>query len=90
MALMEKRSGPPTSEEYSQYAVWFNPKLKNKKLFPYWRICFELFRALSFAPIDIRDRMGCYRCLKNWTYNKRFLLRFELVFHARKLLASKQ
>ena len=89
MALLEKRSGPPTSEEYSRYAVWFNPKLKNKKLFPYWRICFELFRSLCFAPIDIQDRIACYRILKNWINNKRSLLRFELVFHIRRLLCLK-
>lgn len=86
MAFLEKRSGPPTSEEYNRYAIWFNPKLKNRMLLPYWRICFELFRALFAAPIRFKDRISCYHCLKNWIYQRRHLLRAEIIFHATRLV----
>ena len=86
MALMEERAGSPTSEEYRRYAVWFNPKLKNRMLLPYWRIFFEYLRSIYFAPIELRDRISCYHCLKNWMYKKRHFLRTEIVLHARRLM----
>jgi glycosyltransferase involved in cell wall biosynthesis len=86
MALLRERPGSPTSEEYRQYAIWFNPKLKNKILLPYWRIFYEYFRSIYFAPIELCDRISCYRCLKKWMHKKRHLLRTEIIFNIRRLM----
>ena len=86
MALMEERTGSPTSEEYRRYAVWFDPKLKNRMISPYWRIFFEYFRSIYFSPIALRERISCYQGLKRWMYRKRYLLSSEIVFHIHRML----
>jgi glycosyltransferase involved in cell wall biosynthesis len=85
MAIMKKKKGSPTSEEYQQYAVWFNPDLSGKKVFPYWRISYEYFRAISTAPINIRNQISCYRCLAKWIYTRRYLFRGDIILNARRL-----
>jgi len=86
MALIKEKAGSPTSEEYRRYAVWFNPKLKSRILLPYWRIFYEYFRSIYFAPIELRDWISCYRCLKKWMHKKRYLLRTEVISNVRRLM----
>jgi glycosyltransferase involved in cell wall biosynthesis len=87
MAIMKKKAGSPTHEEYCQYAIWFNPNLKDKLLFPYWKICFEYFRIITTTPINFSDRISCYRCLSNWIYTIRYRLRKDIKFQVIKFLS---
>lgn len=48
-------------KDYRSYAVWFNPVLRGKKLFPYWRMHLEWLRTLQGAPISLAERIACVR-----------------------------
>ena len=47
--------------DYRRYAVWFNPALRNKMLFPHWRIFFEYLRSvLRFrVRLSVAQRWRC-------------------------------
>ncbi len=63
-------------DSWIRYSEWFDPRLKNKRVFPAWRWTFELLRALpagGIGPVDL-------------AYGMRYWLRY--VWEIRKWLAS--
>ncbi|MBK9387794.1 MAG: glycosyltransferase [Planctomycetes bacterium] len=73
-------------QDYLRYAAWFDPRHEGKRLFPYWRIYREYFRAAQRAPLSFRDRWRCYRCVARWLRYRRHRLFGELRFHASDIL----
>jgi glycosyltransferase involved in cell wall biosynthesis len=71
---------------YHQYAIWFNPRLKNKWIFPHWRILWELYRSISWAPINAAQKRRCRRILWGWILMRRNLLWGDVTYHVRRLV----
>lgn len=64
--------------DYQSYAVWFNPALRGKRRFPYWRIHGEWLRAALEVPMSDRDRRRCLRMLVRSFRRRKKLLVDEL------------
>lgn len=73
-------------QDYLRYATWFDPRHAGRRLFPYWRIYREFFRAARMARLSARDRWRCYRCVARWMRFRRDRLFGELRFHASDML----
>lgn len=71
--------------DYCRWAVWFNPELRGKMLFPYWRMHFEFFRSIHMAPLSWADRVLCYRHIARYIYSRRRLFRSDVRFHVRRM-----
>jgi glycosyltransferase involved in cell wall biosynthesis len=41
-------------------AVWFDPKMEGKIIFPRFKVCGEYFAAISASPLTPQERAGCY------------------------------
>lgn len=72
--------------DYHAYAAWFDPKNKGRLVFPCWRILREYIRAVNRAPIGARERLRCYRAIRDWCVQWRGRLRGDLTFAVRRLL----
>lgn len=46
--------------DYHLRAVWFDPTLKGKIIYPRFRVCGEYFTAISDSPLTLSQRIGCY------------------------------
>jgi hypothetical protein len=80
-------SNPESGHDYQSYAVWFDPKLKGRLVFPYWRMHYEWLLSIHRAPISRIDRLRCYRSLWFWIRRRhRLLLReaWTTIFRHRK------
>lgn len=71
--------------DYRKYATWFNPKLRNRILFPYWRIHFEFLRSIWCAQLPKHERIRCCRHLIRCVRKKRRLFREDLDFQLQRL-----
>lgn len=74
--------------DYRSYAVWFNPALKGKRVFPYWKLYWEQVRSVDQAPLSPRDRLRCYRRLARSARHRRHRLIGDVKFHAQDLLRA--
>jgi glycosyltransferase involved in cell wall biosynthesis len=45
---------------------WWNPKLKNKKVFPHWRLLWEFFKSIKYSHLKKEDKGQCYFILLLW------------------------
>ena len=57
------------------WAVWFDPKLKGKVLFPIWRVHYEYFRSIRLSNSHIRRRL--YRLHMNYVWRNKISLMKE-------------
>ena len=89
MAIMKKKGGGPTTEEYVNYATWFNPMLKGKMVFPYWKMFFEYCRIIYTSSISYFEKIVCYRYLLKWVYIKRRRFKGDLSFNAKRLRTNR-
>jgi hypothetical protein len=46
---------------------WWDPKLKNKKTFPHWRLLLEFYKSIRFLQIDKKEKRKCYFILAIWS-----------------------
>lgn len=74
--------------DYRSYAVWFNPRLKGKRMFPYWKLYWELTRSLQNAPLTPLQRARCLRLLARSARHRRHRLLGDLRYHAQDLLQN--
>lgn len=74
--------------DYRSYAVWFNPRLAKKRVFPYWRLYWELLRSVQTAPLSPRERARCLRLLARSARHRRHRLMGDLRYHAQDLLQN--
>lgn len=72
--------------DFRRYAVWFNPGLNEKMVFPYWRMHFEYLRAINMFELKWHDRIRCYRYLLYWLFRRLVLFRRDITFQIRRLL----
>ncbi len=72
--------------DYQQYAVWFDPRLKDKWIFPQWKIHWEFYKSIRRAPIERRLKRQCRRHLWSWIWTRRRLLRGDVTYHIRRLI----
>jgi len=70
---------------YQPYAVWFNPKLRNRLVLPWWKIQFEFFRSIHRAPLSFAQRYDCYKCVYWNTQAKSNHLKNDIKYHINKL-----
>jgi glycosyltransferase involved in cell wall biosynthesis len=71
-----------------EWATWWNPAYKGKRVFPQWRRMSELWRVLAIAPIPIQDRLRCAAVLARWTNWRRGYLYEDVAYHVRDIVAS--
>ncbi len=81
MSLLLDRQGTPTSQEYRNYAMWFDPELKGKKLFPYWKLSSEYFRSLRLVKTTLYNRLRFYKHILNWMMTKSAFLFNEIIYY---------
>jgi len=63
------------------YAIWFDPKNKNKYIIPkYLRAFFEYLRAIKRVEISYYQKMRCYLYLIKWGYKYLLLNNIKRVF----------
>ena len=75
--------------DYRSYAVWFEPKLRNKMVFPWWKMQLEFFLSVHRAPLNIKQRYQCYKHVYWNTRAKRKYLKNDIVFHIKELIGRK-
>jgi glycosyltransferase involved in cell wall biosynthesis len=70
-------------------ASWFDPSNAKRRSFPFSKKCFRLWRMISRAPLDWRERTRCYRVLAQWLSKKDNILRLyqDVTYYPRKYVA---
>lgn len=74
--------------DYVAYSAWFDSRLRNRIVFPWWRGSWELTRCVAKAPISIRDRLRCFAHVLTWIYSRRRGLAHDLVFQLRRVMKN--
>ncbi|RMF85673.1 MAG: glycosyltransferase family 2 protein [Planctomycetota bacterium] len=69
--------------DYQSYAEWFDPVLRGRLVFPYWRILLEHARSLRCIPLPWTHRVRCARQLLRWAVDFRNGLKLDLKLAAR-------
>jgi glycosyltransferase involved in cell wall biosynthesis len=49
-----------------QRAIWMDPSLKGKLIFPNWRFLFGYLRAIERAPIGLKEKFRCLVRMRYW------------------------
>lgn len=57
--------------DYVAYSEWFDPRLRKRMVFPWWRGSWELLRCVSGSPINFKQRMRCYQHVMKWIFQRR-------------------
>ncbi|MFC1648703.1 glycosyltransferase family 2 protein [Nanoarchaeota archaeon] len=61
------------------FAIWFDPELKGKIIFPRWRVWYEYLLAVHESWLDIKDKTYCYLQLMKYLIERKFLARDILI-----------
>jgi glycosyltransferase involved in cell wall biosynthesis len=75
-------------EEPEKYYEWWDPANAGKIVFPTWRYLYELFAAVTRAPLGTAERLRCYAAAARWARVKRRNLSQDFG-RARRLAASR-
>jgi glycosyltransferase involved in cell wall biosynthesis len=71
-------------DDRRRYAVWFDSRLENRKLFPHWRLYFELLRSIhQTSNLAFSERLRAYRKVIRRAYWSRRELGEDLSYHLR-------
>lgn len=76
--LGDKRQNRKT--DYVAYSAWFDPRLRKRMVFPWWRGSWELMRCVAHAPISTRNRLSCFMHVFKWIYSRRRALAHDVLF----------
>jgi hypothetical protein len=71
------------------YAVWFDPKLGGRMIFPYWRIYWEFLRSIHMVPMGLDERLRSYRIWLRRAHQARRALRADISHNLRRLTAGR-
>ncbi|MGE0622633.1 MAG: glycosyltransferase family 2 protein [Pseudomonadales bacterium] len=71
--------------DYRQYTEWFDPSRKAAWVFPYWRIYFELLKAIQFSSLTASQKLACSRAWRSSLFDKRKLLKGDVTYQVRRL-----
>ncbi|MEM7262754.1 MAG: glycosyltransferase family A protein [Planctomycetota bacterium] len=72
--------------DYHQYAVWFDPRLKDKWVFPQWKIHWEFYQSIRRSPVSRKEKRACRRHLWRWVRIRKKLLWGDVSYHIRRLV----
>ena len=57
-----------------QRASWFDPKLKNKRIYPAWRFVKEVSGNILRVPLPTGERIQCFKSVMRWCIRNRHRL----------------
>jgi glycosyltransferase involved in cell wall biosynthesis len=66
--------------DYRQYALWFDPKVRGKILFPFFRRYFEYFRTVCMVSLKAEEFYRCCKYLANDKFFRRYKFKKEIEF----------
>ena len=69
---------------YQSYAEWFDPRVRGRLVFPYWRILLEHARSLWSFPLTVSQHLRCIGWLLRWILWFRNGLKLDLKLAAKK------
>jgi glycosyltransferase involved in cell wall biosynthesis len=69
-------------------AVWFDPSLSGKLVFPNWRQLYEMMRVPLNAPLSAKQRLMCYRHMLTWIKRRRKHLRNDIAWAGKQLMGQ--
>lgn len=81
--LSRRHAGQSISmvNDFKAYSAWFNPKLNNKIILPYWKIQLEFLRSINKeSNLSIKQRYKCYKHIYWNTLLKKNHIRSDLNF----------
>lgn len=78
-----KQSNQVYGLNYHTYTAWFDPKLRGKRIFPYWRQLKEHLAVVREAQIQAADKFSCYRAIAFWFFKRRRELIKDLILSDR-------
>lgn len=70
-------------QDYRAYARWFDPRLNARRLFPWWRIYWELLRSIFACTLRLKSRAGCVYHWAKWVYIRRDRFFRDIFFNLR-------
>ena len=65
------------------YAHWFDPRLRSRLLFPWWRRYWELFRSIFGYRLGFATRVRCLGHWARWVYMRKTCLLRDVAFNVR-------
>lgn len=68
-------------------AAWFDPKLRNRMVFPKWRQMYELLVGVWTSPLPWSEKLNCYLQMVRWIKRGHKKLSGELVWAARQMVS---
>jgi len=76
------------SGNYRKWALWWDPSLEGKRVFPQWRRQRELWRSLAITPLSTHDRVRCVLALLRWAKWTKHLLYYDAAHHVKEILGA--
>lgn len=81
-----EQAGTKFERDRRQWAVWWDPRNANRRVFPKWRMFAELWKAVLAAPLSAQDRVRVVRSLARWTRWRRHRLYEDVAYHVKDIL----
>jgi len=75
------------SANFLAYSTWFDPRWRQRMIFPWWRSLKELVLCVTHSPISMVTRYRCLKHLLKWAYWHRRALSGDLILQARRIRA---
>ena len=69
-------------------AIWFDPGLSHKLVFPNWRQLYEMLRVPLRVPLSTKERLLCYRHMLTWVKRRRKQLRGDIAWARKQILSQ--
>lgn len=64
--------------DFHGFVTWFDPRHRDTKIFPFWRLHYEWFRSIKKSNLSFYDKLRCLRKLLWWMNRRRSFLMNEL------------
>jgi hypothetical protein len=66
--------------------VWFSPEKRDKFLFPHFRQFVEYLSVIRKAPLQMEDRLWCFREMMRWLGTNRNRLFSDLILNGKQAI----
>lgn len=76
--------------DYHRYAMWFNPGLTDKLIFPNWKIFWEFYKSIWKFPLGWVDKLKSHFVMVIWIRRHIRHLLNDLIIGAKFILRSKK
>lgn len=76
---------------WREWMIWYDPTNASRKMFPFSKKCFELYRIVARTRIGPWERIRCYWVLVQWLLKKDNILRFynDATYYPRKFVVRR-